>query len=67
MDRPGHYRAVVEAPLWPEGPDPVKILMDKMALVLEKYMPRNTAISGIVSNRCGMSEFVTAGFDVYGV
>ena len=38
MDRPGHYRTIVEAPLWPEGPDAVKNLMDKMALVLEKYL-----------------------------
>jgi lauroyl/myristoyl acyltransferase len=38
MDRPGHYKAVVEAPLWPEGPGAVKNLMDKMALVLEKYV-----------------------------
>lgn len=38
MDRPGHYRVVVEEPLWPEGPGAVKNLMDKMALVLEKYV-----------------------------
>jgi len=38
MDRPGHYRVVVEGPLWPEGPDPVQNLMDKMAQVLGKYV-----------------------------
>lgn len=38
MERPGHYRAVVEEALWPEGPDPVQNLMDKMAQVLGKYV-----------------------------
>ena len=38
MERPGHYRAVVEEPLWAEGPDPVQNLMDKMAQVLGKYV-----------------------------
>jgi lauroyl/myristoyl acyltransferase len=38
MEKPGHYRVVVEEPLWGEGPDPVKNLMDKMAQVLGKYI-----------------------------
>lgn len=38
MDRPGHYRVVVEGPLWPEGNDPIQNLMDKMAQVLGKYV-----------------------------
>jgi lauroyl/myristoyl acyltransferase len=38
MDRPGHYRVVVEEALWPEGPHPVQNLMDKMAQVLGKYV-----------------------------
>lgn len=38
MDRPGHYRVVIENALWAEGPDPVQNLMDKMAQVLGKYV-----------------------------
>ncbi|MBK8575053.1 MAG: lysophospholipid acyltransferase family protein [Elusimicrobia bacterium] len=38
MERPGHYRVVVENALWGEGPDPVQNLMDKMAQVLGKYV-----------------------------
>lgn len=41
MDEPGRYRAVMEAPLWPEGPDGVQNLMDKMASVLEKYIAQH--------------------------
>ncbi len=38
MERPGHYRVVVEEALWAEGADPVQNLMDKMAQVLGKYV-----------------------------
>ncbi len=40
MDGPGRYRIVVEEPFWPEGPDSVQNLMDKMAQVLGKYLAR---------------------------
>lgn len=43
MEKPGVYRAVCEEPIWPEGKGhaAVKILLDKMALVLEKYLAQH--------------------------
>lgn len=40
MDGPGKYRCVVEEPLWPagKGPAAVKDLLDRTALILEKYV-----------------------------